>query len=298
MTFLLELQNKLFYQEYWRIGYCYYDNDLTDFKVDNKCEWLNVDDIDYEADPFVFKIDGKHYIAYEAFDYLKGNAKLRCVDLNGMKYDFFDEVNSSYGHKSYPFIFTHEHETYCIPEESDRNGLFLYKFNTETKRFTFIHQILNDGNYIDSSILYLNNLFYILTSTSDEPYKQRLFYSPGLLNTFIEHQSSPIIESKKYGRNGGLINYNGSYFRISQNCSRYYGENLELNLIDQISESRYSEQSTVSIHAGNNFDHGIHTLSYCDGVIVFDSKKRVFKLSNLFRKAINKILKKIGIEYM
>ncbi|WP_217427910.1 hypothetical protein, partial [Citrobacter werkmanii] len=46
-----------------------------------------------------------YYIAYEEFNYLSGNAKLKCIDLNGSEFPFFDEINNNIGHKSFPYVF-------------------------------------------------------------------------------------------------------------------------------------------------------------------------------------------------
>lgn len=116
----------------------------------------------------------------------------------------FDEINKNLGHKSFPYIFEAEDGLYCIPEEGDRNGIYLYKFNSELKCFEFVRKILCDDMYVDSFIHNVNGVYYLFTSTINEPFKQRLFYSDSLLNDFVEHKMSPIVKTVGLGEMEGV----------------------------------------------------------------------------------------------
>lgn len=225
MNFFNKVFYKLFGQDIWRIGIATCDLSLVfDGQLSKqKIKWLDINsNSDYEADPFLFKLHGVYYIAYEDFNYVSGNAKLKCIDLDGNEYPFFDEINCNVGHKSFPYVFEVEGDLYCLPEEGDRNGIYLYKFNDKLRHFEFFRKILCGDMYVDSFIHHVNNVYYLFTSTINEPFKQRLFYSNSLLSDFVEHKMSPIANNSRVGRNGG------GGFAILINCTEYLRTVLKL----------------------------------------------------------------------
>lgn len=296
MRYLKKFSDKLFYQDLWRVGYFKLEGDIRDIALPNDINWLKLSNYDYEADPFLFKVGNDIFIAYEVFDYLKGNGKLAAVDLNGNSHDFFVNINSIKGHKSYPFMFEHDDEVYCLPEESDTKNLVLYKLDKNKLTFDKYATILEEDAYIDSNLYFVDSIYYISTSTASEPFKQRLFYANNIEGKYYEHPCSPIVNSDVNGRNGGFIKCSSDLFRVSQNCSNFYGENLNVNRIT-VSKNSYSEEIVNKIHPGSDFSRGIHNISFLEGIIVVDSKIRVFRLSNPLRKFISKVLRNFKIEF-
>ncbi|HCB1853641.1 TPA: hypothetical protein MYQ28_003990 [Citrobacter freundii] len=293
MSLLNKIFYKLFGQDIWRIGIASCDLSLVlDGELSKqKVKWLDINvKSDYEADPFIFKISEVYYVAYEDFNYISGNAKLKCIDLNGNEYPFFDEINKNLGHKSFPYIFEAEDGLYCIPEVGDRNGIYLYKFNSELKCFEFVRKILCDDMYVDSFIHNVNGVYYLFTSTINEPFKQRLFYSDSLLNDFVEHKMSPIVKNSRVGRNGGgMLCFDDKLYRVSQNCSKTYGGSLVVSKILYINPSDYKEKEHMEILPLSPYNNGIHTLSVKDEYIVFDGKIVKYRFSNVFRKLAYKL---------
>ena len=151
-------------QDFWRIGLIREHpldviiNGLNSYDI----HWFNFTDKDFEADPFVFTLNNKDYIAYEIFDYSHGNGKIECVDFDGKRYDFFDDVNKIVGHKSFPFTFEEENELYSIIETSDLNEMSLYKFNGI--KFEKVKTLLSGGKYIDSCVKKVDGVFYLFRS--------------------------------------------------------------------------------------------------------------------------------------
>ncbi|MGO1238479.1 MAG: hypothetical protein ACTMHW_08955, partial [Hafnia alvei] len=105
---------KAFGQDVWRIGVS--NTSFLKFISEGELsiKWLEINKKnDYEADPFVFEMNGMAYIAFEKFRYTHGNAKIHCVDINGKEYNFFSEINKVKGHKSFPYIFHDGCNVYC-----------------------------------------------------------------------------------------------------------------------------------------------------------------------------------------
>ncbi|WP_279152723.1 glucosamine inositolphosphorylceramide transferase family protein [Photobacterium iliopiscarium] len=272
-------------QDFWRIGLIREHpldviiNGLNSYDI----HWFNFTDKDFEADPFVFTLNNKDYIAYEIFDYSHGNGKIECVDFYGNRYDFFEDVNKIVGHKSFPFIFEEEKELYSIIETSDLNEISLYKFSGI--KFEKIKVLLSDGKYIDSCIKKVDGVFYLFTSTSNDPFKQQLFFADTLLGNYQQHPCSPIANDNAFGRNGGpIIDRDNNYYRVCQNCAITYGGSLKVMKITTLSKTAYREEFFKDIMPVAPFSDGIHTLSYWGNITVIDSKNILTKYSNIFRK--------------
>ncbi|MFP2411104.1 glucosamine inositolphosphorylceramide transferase family protein [Citrobacter braakii] len=293
MSFLNKIYYKLFGQDIWRIGISSCDLSIVlDGQLpEQKIKWLDVNiKSDYEADPFIFKLSEVYYIAYEDFNYVSGNAKLKCIDLNGNEYPFFEEINKNVGHKSFPYVFEAEGELYCLPEEGDRNGLYLYRFNNGLSHFEFVRKVLCDDMYIDSFIHNLNGIYYLFTSTINEPFKQRLFYSDSLFSDFVEHKMSPIAKNSRVGRNGGgMLCCDDTLYRVSQNCTKTYGGSIVVSEVSHLSPDEYKENEYMEILPLSPYNNGIHTLSVKDEYIIFDGKKVKYRFSNVFRKLAYKL---------
>lgn len=292
-----EILNKLTQQDFWRIGLirqnpiAIIEHGLKELDI----QWFNFTRKDFEADPFIFMINKKHYIAYEIFDYSHGNGKIECVDLEGNRHPFFNDINTITGHKSYPFVFEEAGDLYCIVETSDLNEITLYKFNG--KKFVKTKTLLGDRKYIDTNIKKINDIFYLFTSTADDPFKQLLFYSDTLLGEYQIHPSSPIANDIRNGRNGGpIIEDKGLYYRAGQNCEHTYGGSLQIMKITAISPTEYQEQHFKDLMPVAPFPDGIHTISYWGNMTVIDSKNILVKYSNIYRKIKYLFMVKFSIE--
>lgn len=295
-----KMKYKLFGQDIWRIGIV--NNKAGEilkdgFIEDSYVHYLQVDSYDYEADPFIFKLNNNYHIAYEVFDYNHTNGKLLCVDLDGNKIDIFSDINKVKGHKSFPFIIDNDGELYCIPETSDLNKISIYKYSESGNKFQDEEVILNGDRFIDSFLYTDSTGFYLFTSTLDNEFSQKLFFSKKIIGPYVEHQCSPIISDSKYGRNGGgIILIDGLLFRVAQNCEKTYGGSLCFMRILTITPEKYEEEFYNEIFPPKKNSSGIHTFSSIDEYVVFDYKVVTYKFVNLFRKIFFKISKKFSFE--
>jgi len=285
--------NKLFYQDYWRIGYFYFNGDMQDFELSDSINWLSLSNYDYEADPFVFNLNDKTYIAYEVFDFTHGNGKLAVCDLEGTQYDFFDEINLEYGHKSYPFMFQYEGGLFCLPEQSDTKNLTIYKFDIKKNRFVHYKSILKNVEIIDPHIMFMDEII-LCYSDNTSPFESKIHRLDCALNCLDDPITT--CESSEFGRNGGLLNYKGNYYRVAQNCSEYYGMNVSIHKVSSNDFDNYSEIHIKNIMPPQKYPYGLHTLNNYNNVFIIDAKLKKFNVFNPFRKLLNKTMKKFKVE--
>lgn len=179
-------------------------------------------------------------------------------------------------HLSFPNVFDLDGETWMIPETFMSGQVRLYKENKTTGQFN-LHNILLEGSkYVDSFIFKKENTYYLFTSIQydDQSYDLKLFYSDCLNDGYVEHPMSPISHGKAFQRNAGrLVEKDGRLFRPAQECTDFYGQNVHILEVIELSRTYYKE---VPIHldiipSGKRFGVGGHQFSSC----VFKGKRYV-----------------------
>lgn len=78
------------------------------------------------ADPFVFKYNGKNYLFAECANIFSNKGHIRCLCIDEKKKKW-RKVFVQKNHMSFPNVFKHGEEIYCIPETSQRNQIILFK---------------------------------------------------------------------------------------------------------------------------------------------------------------------------
>lgn len=202
------------------------------------------------ADPFLFVNGDRLYLFYE----MKRNysSGVICMTYTYNLKDWSDPVVilKEPFHLSYPRVFEDGGNIYMIPETGEVGDIRLYKAdNNQLDSFslhrTLVHYKVNRGEigYVDSSV-YKKDGYYYLFSTIEQNGQNLLylFSSDRLEGIYLPHPSSPICESVKYGRNGGgIIEFEGSLYRVAQDCGKRYGDNVHLFVIKELTPTSYKE---------------------------------------------------------
>lgn len=293
------LYRKLFELEQWRIGIVHQTlSDVMDSGLRAEhLTWFPCDKYDFVADPFLFHIKGTPYLACEVFNYLHGKGKLKCYDLTGREFPFFEAINQVKGHKSYPLVFNLGEHTYLIPETSDLNRVSLYQFNEALQQFTWQYDLLEGYDFVDTSIIHEGGFWYLFTSSAQDPYTQRLFLADSLTGEFSEHPCSPICHDLSGGRNGGaILRHNNQLYRCGQNGRGGYGKSLLLMQIEQLTPTQYQESLVKELTGLPPYADGLHTFACAGEHIVIDAKKHTYFLRNFFKKLAYKCLEHLNIE--
>lgn len=299
LTAIKTLHSKMFELEQWRIGIVHQSlNEVLTMGVQpNNMEWFPVQHYDFVADPFLFTLDHQQYLACEVFDYLRGKGKLKCFDLSGKEYPFFDAINALGGHKSYPLVMEHQGDYYAIPETSDRREVALYRFDRATQQFVWHQALLSGGDYVDTSVVEHQGYWYLFTSGASDPFTQHLFISDEFAGPYQEHPLSPICRDVCGGRNGGaILKHEGDLYRLGQNCDGGYGKSLLVIRINTLTPTDYSESYVNELHPVAPYSDGIHTLAHDGDTTIIDAKIHTYYLKNLLKKTIFKIMERFDIE--
>ena len=203
------------------------------------------------ADPFLFCHKGYLYLFYELKTLYKPGLIMMIKTRDLLKWTDPVCVLQEKCHLSYPFVFEDNGHIYMLPETCGLNSIRLYEGNEDLSNFIYKATILKDDqrnikdfSYSDSSIFKNNNIYYLMTSYRDLNGKNReeLYFSENLLGPYNKHCCSPICVGNDYGRNGGsVISLDNKLFRIAQDCTVRYGDNIHILSIQKMNTTTYNE---------------------------------------------------------
>lgn len=279
----MKLFTKLFVAGDWRVCLVK-DNEIIDIKA-AKGFWY--------ADPFLFSENGKKYIFVEAFNKRKEVGYLGYLKDE----DNFSKLNvilKSDCHYSFPNVFKAGKDIYLIPESSEEQGVFLYKFTGFPDNFEKVCT-LKPGEYVDTALVSAeNNIAYLVTYST----KQKELYSL-VVNNETKEVKFALLEKdvhKQLRPAGNAFIENGKLLMPFQNCKNKYGESLILREIKIVNGSLVlskieKEITCKDLHLDKKAKR-IHTYNVGeDGEIIIDYMIEKFSFLKSF-KMLRRILRR------
>lgn len=232
------------------------------------------------ADPFVVDYKGEQYVFFEEMLYERGIGHLACIHLSreGEPSEPIKVLEKPY-HLSYPFVFQYQGQYYMIPETAANHTIELYRCEKFPHRWVFERNLMEDVEAYDATLLEYRGKWWMFVgmrthancSPNEELY---LFHTDNPLGTeWTAHPQNPVVARASHARPGGrIIENDGHLYRPSQNCAGTYGRGLNINLIRQLDERVYREETVSSCLPDGDYDmNGVHTLGLGKGVTVADA---------------------------
>ncbi len=209
------------------------------------------------ADPFLFVFNDTLYLFYEE-KRLHTDGILKMIKTTDLEnWSIPVNVLEEPFHLSYPFVFEEGDQIYMIPETCAVGEVRLYKTESLNPcRFKKECLLLNHNgiksdvivDYSDSSVYkHKDGIYYLMTTLNVKGENQlHIYLSDKLEGPYKSHPLSPVCTSREYGRNaGGLIENNGKLYRVAQDCSVRYGDNIHVFEIKELSQTKYKEKIVI-----------------------------------------------------
>lgn len=254
------------------------------------------------ADPFLFKYSGKTFIFCEAFDIFqdKGIIAYRYLKENGKLSKLYPCLDLPF-HLSYPYIFEHDGDIFMVPETGSADEIQLYKATHFPNKWKKQKVLLKNKSACDTNFLVYDGNAYMFTlifdKSKDKYVYDKLFAYILKDEEFVEFPINPIVNNSELARNAGdFISHNNNLYRVSQNCSSIYGENLNFLKITDLSPNSYKEVlikkiglNDISLNSNKNYN-GIHTYNCDDHYEIIDLQiTQCFRIERLIYLIINKL---------
>jgi hypothetical protein len=201
------------------------------------------------ADPFMVHRNGSWFLFYEviANEIPKGSIGLAYSE-DGERWNYRGIVLSEPFHLSYPYVFEWDGEFFMIPETGQANAVRLYKAEEFPYKWKFERTLLQGFGYVDSSIFYFRDKWWLYTSTRTNNVLS-LYCSDDLFGPWIEHPKSPVVKnSKRTARPAGrvLVQKDISVIRFAQNDVLYYGRSVSAFKVKVLTADEYEEEPVSS----------------------------------------------------
>jgi hypothetical protein len=199
----------------------------------------------YVADPFIIK---DYLNWYMFFEVVNKNSKQGDIGLaisnDGTNWKYKQIILDEPFHLSFPYVFKWKNDYYMVPESTEANSIRLYRANNFPFQWTYIGDMLQGNDFLDTSILRYNDKWWLFTTTSLRNNILRLYYSEDLKGPYKEHIKSPIVRGNAHiARSGGrMIVHNGHIIRYAQDDNPTYGNKLWAFKITELTATTYKEE--------------------------------------------------------
>jgi len=197
----------------------------------------------FVADPFMVREKSKWYMFFEVMNSNTYQGDIGLATSNdAVNWNYRQIVLDEPFHLSYPYVFKWNGEYYMIPESFEAKSIRLYKAVNFPTDWKFIGSLLIGSDYVDSSIFYFENRWWLFTATTQADVLY-LFYANNLMGQWIQHPESPIIiGDKNITRPGGrVLIVNNEIIRFTQDDYPTYGNQVRAFKIIKLTTSNYKE---------------------------------------------------------
>lgn len=284
-------QHDIFRQEDWNVGYV--EVPLKEFIKapeinEPEVVWLKRKKRSiYSADPFVITTEKDTYIFYESYDYKTGKGVIEVVR-NSKGFKKPKVALEEPFHLSYPFVFEHEGEVYCIPESNEANRLNLYRFNEKELKLEQECVLMEHVRAVDPTLIHRDGRWNLFFTQKDFPsVKLYRYVAEDLKGEYHPHHANPVkVDCADARMAGAFFELDGDLVRPAQDCVRYYGKAVHLNRVDSFTNEEYRETQfdTIKPFVHSKYKQGFHTLNGNDTITVFDGKRWRFTLFGMFHQ--------------
>lgn len=232
------------------------------------------------ADPFLYEVDGEHYLFVEAFLQSKNKGVIGY-------FRFEDDVPVYQGiaieqpyHMSYPCIFEYLGSYYMIPETSANKTIEMYRAKHFPDCWTLEAVLGENEKWVDTTVRLKNGQPQLFT------YRQQKSGGWVLEQYDLEmterklNMVSEIHYGTNIGRPAGFFFGKDSNLRPAQNCEQMYGEEIIVYEVDSWKPYREHESYRIpvaQIVAEENYDR-IHTINSGGAYMTVDVRKDKFDL--------------------
>jgi hypothetical protein len=256
----------------------------------------------YLADPAGFFAGNQLHILAEDYSYITQKARISeivCqpgpegVVLPGTS-DVKATVVAGSSHLSYPFVFEHDSEVYCVPEAHQSGAITLYRRNNLDGTFVASHVLLHDVPAVDPTLFLYNDTWWLFFTGREQSNSHLyLYFAADLHSEFKPHLQNPVKVDVRSSRPAGTpFVHENVLYRPAQDCSVTYGGRIAMNKIVKLTLETFEEETVNHIDpvAGSRFSKGLHTLSSAGHITLVDGK--AYKFDYWFFR--HQLLKKMG----
>ena len=258
--------------------------------------WLFRDKRDgYFADPFGVVSGGELVVFAEEYPHDTCRGKISSFTVrDGSVVTPPRTVLELDGHLSYPFLFQHQGQTYCIPESNQLGEVALYRIDRLPDRWVRVKTLLADSRYVDSTVIEHDGRWWLFASSMEYEGIATLYiwHAADLFGEWVPHRLNPVKTDVRASRPAGTpFVHEGALYRPAQNCTVTYGGSITLNRVTRLTPDEFEEDVAIHIQPERPgpFPLGLHTLSAVGQQTLVDGKTYVMSPGQFVRVLRSKL---------
>lgn len=234
------------------------------------------------ADPFGFWRDGRLHLFVEAYDYRTRHGVIEVIELDAT----YAPIRRSVvlrepWHLSYPQVFEAEGDIWMLPEAYRSGALTLYRAAAFPDVWEPVVRLELDTPAIDATPFRHDGLWWLAYSPKGpQRWKQgrlHLACAERLTGPWRVHPGNPVRDDLASSRPGGTAWVEHGLPRIPvQDCTHTYGGSIRILTITRLEPDRFEAEASPPLSpppGASPYSRGLHTLSACGPVTLFDVKR-------------------------
>jgi hypothetical protein len=248
------------------------------YKKVNDKKWNKIipDSKVFQADPFIVFKGNRYYVFYEELKFENYHGYLMVAELDIKNNQLINQkiILKLEHHLSFPNVFEVDDKYYMIPECGDSNRVDLYECTNFPYKWEKKQTLLDNIKAVDITPLKTDDGWYLfnseITKGADCNDELSIYKSDDLFNApFTKLYDEPVISDVSNARMAGhFIQRDGELLRLSQNCAKRYGHQVNVNRVLQI-EDGYKEELVETLKP--DFGAlGFHTYNQANEIIIGD----------------------------
>ncbi len=259
----------------------------------------------YFADPCLLTRDSRAYLFCEEYRCDTGSGSVAFTELGGGTAAVPRTAIREPHHLSYPHVFEHRGETFCIPESGKIKKVCLYRCVEFPGTWEFVHILIDGFEAADSTILQHEGRWWLFCTSSEameKGYYSHLYiwHAEDLFGTWVPHLGNPVKIDARCARPAGpFFTHEGRLYRPSQDCARSYGGALRINCVDVLTQEAFEEHVVGTIRPPKSgYTRGLHTISAAGQWCVVDVERYTFDPAGAayaFKLAAKNVLLRLGM---
>jgi hypothetical protein len=258
--------------------------------------WLDAPGGDrYLADPAGIQADGTLWLMAEDYRYSAGRGVIaaRALSPEGLAAGPWQTVIEEPHHLSYPHVFAHEGEFYCLPESAESGEVVLYRAQAFPQRWVRHATLLTRFAGIDPTLFRHEGRWWLFSTdlAHGDCSHLHVFHAESLTGPYTPHGNNPVKIDVRGSRPAGpLFQLDGAWIRPAQNDAATYGASIRLNRIMRLTPHAFEEEFVAELlpESRGSFACGLHTIHGVGTLTLVDGKRRRF----LPRVFINRLRQK------
>lgn len=248
----------------------------------------------YFADPFGIEQDGRTVVLVEDYDHATHRGVISVVDLGGGASPV--AVLDAGVHTSYPYLFAHDDEIYCVPETYQANEVRLYRALELPTRWQLVGTLLEGFPALDATVFAHDGRWWLFCTNRDDAPNAKLlvFHAPALRAPWEAHALNPVKTDVRSARPAGTpFLYDGRLHRPAQDASESYGGGIAITRVDVLTPTHFSEEVVERIRPSSTdrYRDGLHTLSSIGGRTLVDGRRDTFQWPAAKRELASRLRK-------